>query len=245
MWSGWATLRVAIIAAVVPFAKLANTRSVNHLEGKLLVIIKVVEDHGVGFGEGLSLRGLKSSQDDGLEDGFDINVVTEEGEHLQSVRDIAKMTIDVGLGTAVPGHKVAIFGRKQDSLHALVVKWECSEQSFPYLLATEFCVGTVFGEHDEGIGAVTPKGLKSAVEQGLQDVTVVRIQSHPCVLLLVVHELCSCGDKRAAAAEAGQHPTELETEDVEKEVDVARKVLVPMHATLAESVVSGEVGFLP
>ena len=117
MWSGWATLRVAIIAAVVPFAKLANTRSVNHLEGKLLVIIKVVEDHGVGFGEGLSLRGLKGGQDDGLEDGFDINVVTEEGEHLQSVRDIAKMTIDVGLGTAVPGHKVDKFGRKQDSLH--------------------------------------------------------------------------------------------------------------------------------
>ena len=55
MWSGWATFRVAIIAAVVPFAKLANTRSVNHLEGKLLSILKVVEDRGVGLGEGLSL----------------------------------------------------------------------------------------------------------------------------------------------------------------------------------------------
>jgi len=37
----------------------------------------------------------------------------------------------------------------------------------------------------------------------------------------------------------------LETEDVEKEVDVARKVLVPEHAALAESVVGGEVCFLP
>jgi hypothetical protein len=37
----------------------------------------------------------------------------------------------------------------------------------------------------------------------------------------------------------------LEAENVEKEIDVAREVLVPMHATLAESVVSGEVGFLP
>ena len=55
MWSGWATLRVAIIAAVVPFAKLANTRSVNQLEGKFLSILKVVEDRGVGLGEGLSL----------------------------------------------------------------------------------------------------------------------------------------------------------------------------------------------
>jgi hypothetical protein len=37
----------------------------------------------------------------------------------------------------------------------------------------------------------------------------------------------------------------LETEDVEKEVDVAQKVFVPVHAALAESVVSGEVCFLP
>jgi hypothetical protein len=37
----------------------------------------------------------------------------------------------------------------------------------------------------------------------------------------------------------------LETEDVEKEVDVSQKVFVTVHAALAESVVSGEVGFLP
>ena len=90
-----------------------------------------------------------------------------------------------------------------------------------------------------------PQGLKSAVEQGLENVTVVRIQSHPGVLLLVVHKLFSFGDERAATAEACQHPSELETENVEKEVDVARKVLVPVHAALAESVVGGEVCFLP
>ena len=82
MWGGWATLRLEIIAAVGPFAKLANTRSVNHVEGKFLSILEVVEDHGVGLGEGLSLRGLKSGQDDGLEDIGDTNVVTEEGQHL-------------------------------------------------------------------------------------------------------------------------------------------------------------------
>ena len=65
------------------------------------------------------------------------------------------------------------------------------------------------------------------------------------MLLLVVHKLFGFGDERAATAEAGQHPSELETEDVEKEVDVARKVLVPEHAALAESVVGGEVCFLP
>jgi hypothetical protein len=126
-----------------------------------------------------------------------------------------------------------------------VVERECSEQSFPYLLATQFFAGTVFGEDGEGIGAVMPQGLKSTVEQGLENVTVVRIKSHPGVLLLVVHKLFGFGDERVATADAGQHPSELETEDVEKEVDVARKVIVPEHAALAESVVSGEVCFLP
>jgi hypothetical protein len=63
------------------------------------------------------------------------------------------------------------------------------------------------------------------------------------VLLLVVHEPFGFRDERAA--DAGQHPSELETEDVEKEVDVAQEVFVPVHAALAESVVCGEVCFLP
>ena len=41
------------------------------------------------------------------------------------------------------------------------------------------------------------------------------------------------------------NPSELETEDVEKEVDVAQKVFVQVHAALAERVVGGEVCFLP
>ena len=127
MRGGWATLRVTIIAAVVPFAKLANTRSVNHLECKFLIILKVVEDHGVGLGEGLSLRGLKSSQDDGLEDSLKIDVAAEKCQHLQSVADIAEVAIDIGLGVAIPGHEAAKFTRKQDSLHALVIKRERSQ----------------------------------------------------------------------------------------------------------------------
>ena len=43
----------------------------------------------------------------------------------------------------------------------------------------------------------------------------------------------------------GQHPAELEAEDVEEEVNMMRKVFVLVHAALAESVVSGEVCFLP
>jgi hypothetical protein len=61
-------------------------------------------------------------------------------------------------------------------------------------VTTEFCAGTVFGKDGEGIGAVMTEGLKSTVEQGLKNVTVVRIQSHPGLLLVVVHKLFSFGD---------------------------------------------------
>jgi hypothetical protein len=37
----------------------------------------------------------------------------------------------------------------------------------------------------------------------------------------------------------------LEAEDVEEEVDMSRKVFVPVHTALVEIVVSGEVRFLP
>jgi hypothetical protein len=37
----------------------------------------------------------------------------------------------------------------------------------------------------------------------------------------------------------------LESEDVEEEVDMTRKVFVPFHAARAESFDSGEVCFLP
>jgi hypothetical protein len=155
------------------------------------------------------------------------------------------MSIYIGLGMAIPGHEAANFTRKQDSLHALVVKRERSKQSLPYLLATQFCAGTVFGEDGEGVSAGVPQCLKAAIEQGFENVTVVRVQSHPDVLLLVVHNAFGCGDERAANADAGQHPAELEAEDVEEEVDMTRKVFVLVHAALTESDVSGEVCFLP
>jgi hypothetical protein len=105
MRGGRATLRATISTAVVTAAELADTRSLNHLEGKVVGIFKVVQDHGVGLGEGFSLRGLKSSQDDGLEDVSNVDVATEEVQHFQSVADIAEMAIDIGLGVAVPGHE--------------------------------------------------------------------------------------------------------------------------------------------
>ena len=65
--------------------------------------------------------------DDGLEDISNIDVASEEFQHFQSVADIAEVAIDIGLGVAILGHEAAKFTRKQDSLHALVIKRERSQ----------------------------------------------------------------------------------------------------------------------
>ena len=241
---GWAALLATINSAGVTAAELADARLLNHRESEVVSIIEVVQDHGEGLSEGLSLRGLKSSEDDGLENVSDIDVAGEEFQHFQSVADIDEVAIDVGLGVAIPGHEEAKFASKQDSLHALVVERECREQSFPYLLATEFCANTGFGEDGEGVSAGRPQCLEAAIEQGFENVTVVRIQGHPGVFLLVVHSALFCGDERAASADAGQHPAELESEDVEEEVDMTQRSSSSCMR-LVESLVSGEVCFLP
>jgi hypothetical protein len=85
----WAAVKAAIIATVLTTAKLADARLVNHRESQVLVIIEVVQDRGVSLGEGFILRGLESSEDDGLENIGDIDVAFEEFQRLQSVADIA------------------------------------------------------------------------------------------------------------------------------------------------------------
>ncbi len=66
------------MASVLTTAELAGALLLNHRESKVLVIIEVVQDRGVSLGEGLGLRGLKSSEEDGLEHISDIDVVFEE-----------------------------------------------------------------------------------------------------------------------------------------------------------------------
>ena len=129
--------------------------------------------------------------------------------------------------------------------HARYEILELQWVKLPYLLATEFCANAVFREDGEGVSAGRPQCLEAVIEQGFENVTVVRVQGHPGVLLLVVHSAFFCGDERATNANAGQHPAELESEDVEEEVDMTQKVFVPLHAALAESFVSGEIRFLP
>jgi len=86
----WAELLATISATGLTAAELADTLLLNHCESEVVGIIEVVQDHGVGLGEGLSLRGLKSSEDDGLENVSDIDVAGEEFQHFQSVSDIAE-----------------------------------------------------------------------------------------------------------------------------------------------------------
>jgi len=90
----WAALLATISATVLTVAELADARLLNHRESEVLGIIEVVQDQGVCLAEGLSLRGLESSEDDGLENVSDIDVAGEEFQHLQSVADIADVAID-------------------------------------------------------------------------------------------------------------------------------------------------------
>ena len=127
------------------------------------------------------------------------------------------MAIDIGLETglavAVPGHKVAKFGRKQDSLHALVVKWESSEKGFPYLLGTQRLGRAVGVENFHRIGERGPEILKAAIKDVFKRVTVVLIKFHPGFFFSVIDRKFCLGDKSAGQGAARQNPTKLDAED--------------------------------
>ena len=94
----WAAVLATIIATVLTTAELAGARLLNHRESKVLVIIEVVQDRGVSLGEGFSLRELKSSKEDGLENISDIDVAFEEFQRLQSVASARKILLQRGVG---------------------------------------------------------------------------------------------------------------------------------------------------
>ena len=54
----WAALLATISATGLTASELADARLLNHHESEVVGIIEVVQDHGVGLGEGLSLRVL-------------------------------------------------------------------------------------------------------------------------------------------------------------------------------------------
>jgi hypothetical protein len=99
--------------------------------------------------------------------------------------DISEVTINVGLGVAIPGHKAAKFASKQDSLHALMVERERSEESFPYLLRAKFFLNAVASEDGHSISAVRPQKFESTIEQVFYNVTVIGVHGHPGALLVV------------------------------------------------------------
>ena len=94
----WVSVRATIIATVLTTAELAVARLVNHSESEVLVIIEVVQDRVVILGEGFSLRGLESSEDDRLENIGDIDVAVEEFQRLQSVASARKILLQRGVG---------------------------------------------------------------------------------------------------------------------------------------------------
>ena len=87
-----------IISTVLTTAELAVARLVNHSESEVLVIIEVVQDRVVILGEGFSLRGLESSEDDRLENIGDIDVAVEEFQRLQSVASARKILLHPSVG---------------------------------------------------------------------------------------------------------------------------------------------------
>ena len=94
----WAAVMATNIATVLTTAELAGARLVNHRESEVLVIIEVVQDRVVILGEGFSLRGLESSEDDRLENIGDIDVAVEEFQRLQSVASARKILLQRGVG---------------------------------------------------------------------------------------------------------------------------------------------------
>jgi len=93
------------------------------------------------------------------------------------------------------------------------------KNSSPVRNSSQFCANAVFGEYGEVVTWV-PQCLEAAIEQGFENVTVVRVQGHPGVLLLVVHSAFFCGDERAANAD----------EDVEEGArDSVNKIAASAH----------------
>ncbi len=64
------------------------------------------------------------------------------------------LVFDVSLGVTIPGHESAKLPSKQDSLHALMVERECSEESVPYILCAKFFSSVVLGENGDSISAL-------------------------------------------------------------------------------------------
>ncbi len=96
---------------------------------------------------------------------------------MQSVADIAEVAIDVSLGVAIPGHEAAKFASKQDSLHALMVEWERSEESVPYLLRAKFFSSAVLGENGDSVSAGRPQSFEAVIKQVFDDIAYTAIQA--------------------------------------------------------------------
>jgi hypothetical protein len=124
-----------------------------------------------------------------------------------------EMTVDSALGVSIPAHPAGNFAGEQNSLHALVVKWESSEKGFPYLLGTQRLGRAVGVENFHRIGERGPEILKAAIKDVFKRVTVVLIKFHPGFFFSVIDRKFCLGDKSAGQGAARQNPTKLDAED--------------------------------
>jgi hypothetical protein len=154
------------------------------------------------------------------------------------------MTVDSALGVSIPAYHAGNFAGEQNSLHALVVKWESSEKGFPYLLGTQLLGRAVGVENFHGVSELGPEILKTAIEDVFKRVTVVLIQCHPGIFFSVVDRKVCLGYKSAGEGAARQNPTKLDAEDQEEAVDMAGKVFMRLDtAAFKCGIVRWKVGF--
>ena len=147
---------------------------------------------------------------------------------------------------SIPSHHAGDFAGEQNSLHALVVKRESSEKSFPYLLGAQLLRRAVGVEHFQRVSKRGPEILKTAIKDFFKRVAVVFIQGHPSIFFSVVDRKVSLGHKSAGEGAAREDPTKLDAEDQEEALDMARKVFMRLYtAAFKGGIIGWKIGFTP
>jgi hypothetical protein len=191
------------------------------------------------------IRSLEGSHEDGLQNVFN-GEVTNVAHGAVEFGDRCEMFVDCALRVSIPSHHAGDFAGEQNSLHALVVKWESSEKGFPYLLGAQLLGRAVGVKHFHSVSKRGPEILKAAIKDVFKRVAVVLIQGHPSIFFSVVDRKVGLGHKSAAEGAARQNPTKLDAEDQEEAVDMARKVFMRLYtAAFKGGIIGRKIGFTP
>ena len=160
-------------------------------------------------------RSLEGSHEDGLQNVFN-GEGTDVSHGAPRFSDGGEMTVDIALGVAVPAHHAGDFAGKQNSLHALVVKWEGGEESFPYLLGTQLLRWAMGVKNFHRVCNRGPEIVEAAIYDVIKCVTVVLVKCHPGSFLGIVDCKVFRGDKLLGENCARQSPTKPDAEGLER-----------------------------